>query len=306
MRPESALSSIDSSGWEETFLPQHLTFVGLHIPKCAGTSILDIARSSLNESEFFQSTSILQNYQSNKLDFLYTRKDNLKLVWGHTIHEEMLKFFGQRVRLFTGLRHPIERFKSELNYLVRLAKEQGRPPPDLSNYVHKISNPICKFLISHFPTIAGDAGSLADRGMRILSACNHVYFSENFNETVGILFAAMGLSIRPVKSNSAPNDVQNFEIDQSKHLQDLDLYNRALGRFKERSIKDSLNLISPLIADFIANPVNRNVLREFLWEASAGEFCDWGFLKNVIIHRREQLGDMISEISYYEKKLRSL
>jgi len=46
------------------------TFVGLHIPKCAGTSFLDMARDVLPAHQLFQNTSIIMNWNDGRPEFL--------------------------------------------------------------------------------------------------------------------------------------------------------------------------------------------------------------------------------------------
>ena len=70
----------------------HRTLVGLHIPKCAGSTLLERVLSVLPRDEVYQNTSIIRNFFEGRPEFLEIKnKQKLRFVWGHSIQEEMLK-----------------------------------------------------------------------------------------------------------------------------------------------------------------------------------------------------------------------
>lgn len=281
------------------------TFVGMHIPKCAGTSLLDKVRSGLPPEQVFQNTSIIQNFMGGREDFLYLiDKTKLRFVWGHSIQEEMLKFFGPQVVLITGLREPIDRFKSNLRYTARQAVKTGNPPPDFAKIIQNTKNPMCRFINRRFPTIAGDAGSPADRAMNVIKACNFVYFSENLDETTRAICDALGIENKSFSSNVAPEgETYDFEIDVSRHRYDLELYERARERFRTFDPDRALSRPNAVLQAFVSKPLNINVLRNFLWESSYDEYKNWRALEKVIDKRTEQIENMQSEIAYYKMRM---
>lgn len=281
------------------------TFVGLHIPKCAGTSLLDKVRSGLPAEQVFQNTSIIQNFMGGHEDFLHLfAKGKLRFVWGHSIHEEMLKFFGRHAVLITGLREPIDRFRSNLSYTARMATKTGNPPPDFPKIIGDTKNPMCRFINRRFPTIAGDSGSPADRAMRVISACNFVYFSDNFDETTRAICDVMGIENKTYKSNVAPEgEKMEFDIDVANHRFDLEMYERARERFKTFDPNSAFYRANPVIESLVTKPLKMNVLRNFLWESSYDEYKSWHALEKVIKKRTEQMEQLQSEIDYYRIRM---
>lgn len=284
---------------------EHPTVIGLHIPKCAGTTILDRVYSSIPKIMIYQNTSFIRNFRENNEDMIQFELDNnLRFVWGHSIHEQMLKLFEPRPVLITGLREPIARLKSELRYKTRLARYRGLPQPDLDQFIRVTTNPMCRFLIERFPIIAGERGSLADRAMNVIVACDYVYFTEDFELSAGAIFQAMGIAPLAISSNLAPEGTADaFDIDTSQHASDIELYQRAWDRYRSVSPDRASFERSEALERFRSMPFDRNALRKFICEAAFSEYDEWGMLTDVIKKKKQQLQDLQSEISYYESKL---
>jgi hypothetical protein len=284
---------------------EQCTFVGLHVPKCAGTTLLNRVQSSLPSDQIFQNTSIILNFQQKREDFLHIRaKHRLRFIWGHAIHEEMLKFFGPQTILITGLREPIERFRSELHYTVRLARQQRRPCPDIEGYIKRVRNPMCHFLIARFPTIAGETGTPADRAINVIDAFHYVYFSETFEETAGAIFKAMGISPKPVNSNIASEARgDSFDINMDFHKHDIAVYAHACARFRGVSPEHAFSATSTIFANFLVTPIKMNVLRDFLWNSAFNEYNNWKALPEVFEERKRQIEELEYEIATYRRLL---
>ena len=285
---------------------EHRAVIGLHIPKCAGTTMLDRVCSSISREKIYQNTSIIRNFWENNEDYIYFElNNNLRFVWGHSIHEQMLKLFDSPPLLITGLREPIARLKSELRYKARLARYQGVPLPDLDQIIRVTTNPICRFLIERFPLVAGDRGSLADRAMNVITACDYVYFTENFEISAGAIFQAMGIAPPAISSNLAPEEMADtFDIDAGQHKSDIELYQRAWERYRTVSSDTASAERNQILERFGATPFDRKALRQFIWEAAFSEYSEWGMLATVMQKKRQQLQDLKSELSYYDYKLK--
>ena len=286
---------------------EHRTVVGLHVPKCAGTTILDRVYASIPKTFIYQNTSLIRIFrESNEDSIEFDFNNNMRFVWGHSIHEQMLKLFDPEPLLITGLREPIARLKSELRYKTRLARYRGLPQPDLDQFLRVTTNPICRFLIERFPTIAGDRGSLADRAMNVITACDYVYFTENFEISAGAIFQAMGIAPPAISSNLAHEGVADvFDIDASQHACDIELYQRAWDRYRTVSPDQASAERSAALGRFKSTPFDQNALREFIWEAAFLEFDEWGILPEIIKKKRKRLEELKSEINYYESRLKS-
>jgi hypothetical protein len=284
----------------------HRTVVGLHIPKCAGTTILDRVCASIPRALIYQNTSLIRNFQENNDDAIpFDLNNNFQFVWGHSIHEQMLKLFDPQPLLITGLREPIARLKSEIRYKARLAQHRGLPQPDLDRVIQITTNPICQFLVERFPIIAGDRGSLADRAMNVITACDYVYFTENFETSAGAIFEAMGIAPPAISSNLAPEGTADaFAIDASQHASDIELYRRAWDRYRTISPDRASSERNRVLERFRSTPFDRDALRRFIWEAACLEYNEWGILPAVIQKKRQQLQALEAEISYYEYRIK--
>ena len=99
---------------------------GLHVPKCGGTTVLMRAMSRLPYNQVYQCTHFVRNFHENRMEFAHLNDyEQLKLVFGHLLHEEMLKPGAGPIRLFTGLREPRSRLRSHLIFLQTLRQRQG-------------------------------------------------------------------------------------------------------------------------------------------------------------------------------------
>lgn len=212
---------------------------GLHVPKCAGTSILNTAKNILDESQVYQSTAFIENYKNNKNEFYeITNKDNLRFVFGHHLYDEMIKWFDD-VYLFTFIRSPEERCLSEYAYLKRLRAKLSLPPLSVSDYLANRTS-MCDFIISRFPGfVSNSGGTKSDKAISILSKFDYVGdiaslpgFSNVFSRILGID------SVKFIKENVAQrNEIDNREREILLNSPDSD--DKILfEQFKRCSLSD--------------------------------------------------------------------
>ncbi len=280
------------------------TLIGLHIPKCAGTSFLDTIYAKLPATDFYQNTSIIRNWTNHSPEFLEIRDyKRLRLIWGHSIHEQMLHYFDHPL-LFTGLRNPVTRLESEVRYQIRLREIQGREPLDVEKYVRNRRDPMCWFIIHRFPTIAriAESDSAFRKASRVLSCFRFVFFAENFATSVGPVLSQLGIELTEErKANVSPDSKMEISVDDSNIKCDQELYEWAVNRFQSGG-ENSENL-SDSLSSFMMSDPKTSVLREFLFRNQIGEYEDWGIQHEVLSERRRLLRNLVSELDYYESYL---
>lgn len=283
--------------------------IGAHVPKCAGTTILRRVQSCLDSSKIYQNTSMAENFKNGQPEIMQmARRDHLRFLWGHSIHEEMLRYFREDVFLFTGLREPRDRMSSLYFYHVRLAKENGNPFLSVEDFIDRTQNPICNFFIHRFPTLAGTEGSLSDRAKRVLNLFDLVYFSENLEPSAEIIFNVLGITPKTENFNARPDSEQGkkIEINDDRIHEDIILYEFArdlfsetnsAGETKERSIKNDR-----IRKDTLPGWVNEAALGEYLYHQALIEYRSWNELDNVISTRMAQIRNITQEIASYARK----
>jgi hypothetical protein len=275
------------------------TFVGLHIPKCAGTSFLDMALEHLPERQIFQTTSIIMNLKEDQPEFLHISDYRaLRVVWGHGVHEQMLHFVRSPI-LFTGMREPVARLMSAARYQVRLREKQGRGPLDLESWIASQNNPMTWFIINRFPTLAGHPGpgTPFEKAKRALQAFHYVYFTDTFASGVAAIFAALGVNAAVKESNVGDRAELKLRYDPAQLEHDIALYEWARAEFGRRKFDLHRKNPAPL-RDFLAQPADIAALEEFMLRAQAGEYALWGMLEEVISARAEMGARLLREAKY--------
>jgi hypothetical protein len=130
--------------------------LGLHITKCAGTSLMTTVRRALSEDEYYFFSSYHENWLASRPLFAALRSpERLRIVFGHYCHETLLSVFAHRpIFLFTGLRDPLERAVSGFRQANAVRAQAGRPPIDAAGYLASQRNPICAEVLRCFPSLA--------------------------------------------------------------------------------------------------------------------------------------------------------
>lgn len=270
---------------------------GLHMPKCAGTTLLERVKSCLKANEIYQSTSIIQNLNNGSPEFLYIKNyDEIKFVFGHVVHEQMLRFLKRKPFLFTGVREPSVRILSEINYLGNLRRAQGLEPLVLSEYFAQNKNPQCNYLVRSFPTFAGTDGTLSERAIRALGYFSAVYSSDNFEETARVIFDQLGISPDSRNHNRGVYAETRSDIADAVLDADYELYNYALS-FKGRSQAKTEQLM-----DFISGEPEMTALRNHIFDACFWEYKNWKKLSDVIGDKEKLIENLTEEVALYKRR----
>lgn len=282
------------------------TFVGLHIYKCAGTSFLEMALTAMPRHEVYQNTSIIRNWKDGQPEFLeINNHGRLRLVWGHTVHEQMLHFLVNPL-LFTGLRDPVERLVSDARYQIDLAERQGRGPFALEAWLEGQRNPMCWFIINHFPVLSRRADrnlSAFEKARSALECFHHVYFNDTFDRSVAEIFQAIGVTPAPQRANVGARPEIPVAVNRDALAFDIELYEWARSRFAASRIDVAAPNPDPL-SRFLAQPTELDTLSAFLFRSQAGEYSDWSKLDEVIDKKVGRAILIMQEISTYRARLK--
>jgi hypothetical protein len=274
------------------------TFVGLHIPKCAGTSFMEMAMSALPHHHMVQTTALIRNRDEGRPQFFETASfKTLKLIWGHAVHEEML-YLVDHPFLFTGLREPAERIASHARFDIYLARTQGRAPLDVEKWLSLQQDPICRYIIERFPRLSGDASmSLFERAKSALSAFHFVYFTNNFEKSSSAIMQAMGYMAESKKENVATVDVP-IEVNRDYIRHDLALYEWAVDRFGDMDLDLDAEAPAPF-QKFMLEPSQEHVLEEFIFRQQALEYDFWNIIDQVAKEKLDAASRALAEARYY-------
>ncbi|HEY1615389.1 MAG TPA: hypothetical protein VGF97_17035 [Rhizomicrobium sp.] len=261
----------------------------------------------LRFNEIYQCTNIMRNFRENRPEFPHLADySTLRLVFGHFVHEEMLRVLTGPVQIFMGLREPHARFRSQLFFMARLRKQQGLPAVSMQEEVDHKDNGMCRAIVTRFPALAGE-GTLAERALKVLDHCWCVYFSERFEESAAPIFQA--LDITPIDRNWNVGEYDETGLDEDVDFsaarldQDLILYETALQRFAvQRPVSPEC---AERLATFRAEPPNQAKFHKSFYRATFQQFQTNGALADVIAHRKRVIAEMQAELLHYAERLKA-
>ena len=163
------------------------TLFFLHIPKCAGMSLMDALLDRLPAGQVYQSTSMVRNIWENRPDFLQiTHHRGLKAVVGHWVHEAMLPVLQKPIYFASSLRHPVQRVKSQFRFDMGIrGGDWPKRAPD--GFLESNSNVIVNFATRAFPTIAADFDDPADAAKAIFSGMDMLFDVADADKRLGEL-----------------------------------------------------------------------------------------------------------------------
>jgi hypothetical protein len=184
--------------------------LGLHITKCAGTSLMTTLRHALSEDEYYFFSSYHENWLASRPLFAGLRSpERLRIVFGHYCHETLLSVFAhRRPYFFTGLREPIERAISGLRQVNAVQVQAGRPLVTAARYLAAHPNPICNELLRCFPSLAAGPGALWEKARAALSLFDLVTDTARFADHAQAVLAVIDTPAREVARDNVSIDKQ--------------------------------------------------------------------------------------------------
>ena len=111
--------------------------IGLHIPKCAGTSLMTHVRQQMVDGQYYLFSSFYQNQQDSRPEFFdILNKDDLLFIFGHSMNEHMFKVLHDRpTYLFTGLRDPRKAIVSDFLHYCKVIRFHQESDIDLKSFL---------------------------------------------------------------------------------------------------------------------------------------------------------------------------
>jgi hypothetical protein len=187
--------------------------IGLHLTKCAGTSLVTDLRRRLTEDEYFLASSFWENLIAGRPNFweIYNPR-LLRFIFGHYIHESMVPqlagadpwgFF-----LFTGVRKPLSRLVSQYGHLERITGAAV----DLPAFVDQYGASMCDEILRAFPSLGSPNGRKWERALEILTCFDYAYSTEDYDNTIAPVYESLEL-IMPNKSEMAKDNIRVHEVD---------------------------------------------------------------------------------------------
>ncbi len=176
--------------------------VGLHITKCAGTSLITNLRRRLSEDEYYFCSSYYENWLAGRPLFAQVRApDRLRIVFGHYVHRDLLSVFADReVFLFTGLRDPVARAISDYRQLNAVRAQAGAAPLEGSEYIASHAGAVCTEILRAFP--GTDTSEPWEQARAALMAFDYIYDTDAFETQVRTVFEVLDVPAEALESDN--------------------------------------------------------------------------------------------------------
>jgi len=227
-----------------------MPFIGLHIHKTAGTSLLRYLEKHAT-SRLYGAYS-LRNYRLIELPLWASANlTSRDIFWGHAIYESFFYDIVDPIKLFTFLREPSERIVSWYNMLKRRNKLK-KSAVDLYTFASAHNNSICRMLIARFPSLVeDDTAPQAYQAMQILEKMGFVGFQCHFTDHIIQLLDWMGVPIfrdslierHNTGRQESKTMLKSLEVLRQLNDQDYHLYNMAYKRYGSQPINHERHIL---------------------------------------------------------------
>lgn len=161
-----------------------MIMIGLHLTKCAGTTLATAVRHAMSEDEYFFCSSFHENLLAARPMFgEIVEPQRLRLVFGHFIHEKLLSVFASKeIFLFTGLRDPVGRAVSNFHQVNAVHAAAGRPLVKAAEFLQDRTSSMCSEILRAFPSLSALVSAARwERAANVLGLFDYVYSSERFD-----------------------------------------------------------------------------------------------------------------------------
>lgn len=274
-------------------------FIGVHIPKTAGTTLIKILEKEFGFNGFHQTTNLQRNADLG-IPFIEEMHDisNYKVLFGHHLDEKTLfQFLNRNIYLFTFIREPIQRILSQYRFCLGLAKRQNTKPVSFDSFYSGLQkNLLCNWIISRFPSFLDDKDislPLHQKAIKILRCFRFICSTEEFDSKIVDLLGEMKVSSENMiipKANVSRKSVEiefDLETIRKDNKEDIALY----SKFCEARIIKPLAQ-NPLIFDndyyqkkilyLSSQAYDKKQLLKYRFNQAAREYKSYGSLEREI------------------------
>ena len=255
-----------------------MPFVGLHIHKTAGTSLLRYFEQQV-PLRLYGAYS-LRNYRLLELPlWVSTNLTSRDIFWGHAIYESFFYDIIEPLSLFTFLRDPSERIYSWYSMLKR-RKKLKKSATSLEIFAISHANSICLMLVTRFPSLVGDpSASLSDQALSVLDQMGFVGFQSHYTNHLPMMLKWMDVPISSDSLSARHNTAKRTLAIEPKEQRLLDqvneednrLYVLAYERYADQPLNPerkvdlkSLLSSSPDERQKIRNKQTKNAQKKFI------------------------------------------
>lgn len=188
-----------------------MRLIGLHITKCAGTSLVSTIKQGLTLDEYYLCSSITENIKQNHPEIFERESvEKIKFVYGHYVHETMRTIFDDEKDVwFTVLRDPLTRLRSEWFQLYKTRMQNGLDQMPVAQYLEIYSNSICQELVRAFPSANHAGSSMLEAATIALRNFDYIFDSADFDKFLPLLqdfleidYSRRNFALDNVSSNS--------------------------------------------------------------------------------------------------------
>lgn len=240
-----------------------MPYIGLHIHKTAGTSLLRYLEAYAPQR--FYGAYALRNFRLLELPLWATENHTSRdIFWGHAIYESFFYESIAPVKLFTFLRDPVERIISWYNMLKR-RKKLKRSAASLEAFVESHRNSICTMLISRFPSLVEQTDQPpSSQALSILSHMGFIGFQSHFNDQLPQLLEWMDVPVKQeaigarynISKSVAGIDPYQRQVIEAANQEDVKLYNYAFNLYSEKPLHADRNVVFKVLASNSGNDLN--------------------------------------------------
>jgi hypothetical protein len=191
-----------------------MTSVGLHLTKCAGTSLMSSIRRQLTEDEYILISSYYENILASRAqtwdiaDF-----SRVLVVFGHYIHESLFQLLKPKsiwdIFLFTGVRRPSSRAVSQYYQLAKVSQSY----PGIDDFMSSYGSSMCDEILRAFPSMVSNDKPKWVCAAEVLTAFDYIYSTEDYSATIGPVYQSIGLFTPDHRHTQVVDNVRIIDLN---------------------------------------------------------------------------------------------
>lgn len=283
--------------------------IGLHLTKCAGTSLMTSMRRLLTEDEYLLISSFHENILASRAQpWDVVDLSRLVFIFGHYVNEDLITVLSPKTIwdffLFTGVREPTARAVSQYYQLAKITSDIL----EVDQFVSEYGNSMCDEIIRAFPSLFNSDKPKWLLAAEALTSFDYIYSTERYALTIGPVYESTGL---------VPPSIDDLEARDNIRVAPLESGIASEIQEAMTSSDDAklYSLIEPAIGkqnagELIAEAINTECQREKIFGKSCGSSdhdstaFDFASMYDVMGYEFHLLGDMkkAEVIKVFEKR----